>query len=235
MKKKLFNIIVIFLFYSCSNVDQFDKIDKRLFEGNSKLSAEFNFELNNKEEFGFIQNQIPAKLCNGRFPINTTFKLNDNSIETLLIFDRDCPEAEKSMMHSYTLPSIIILINGQDEIMLESNRINLVDLKHGIEEEIRNYAKNYGFDKFIAFQVYWDDKSSIDVRQKIFKDCIFSYQSYMQAIANEKYSKPIKNLTLNEIEDLKRNSRFAFYIKEKTKLKPPPPPPNYSIASDSVN
>lgn len=235
MKKILFYIVLIGLFYSCSTHEHSYNLDKRLFAGNSLLTAKFDFNLNKEELLDYLQSQIETDLCNKPTPINTSFQLIKSNIETLVLYDRECKTEEKRWSNCFPTPSFHILINYQGMILFEGTPNNLNQLTKSIELEINNNKEYYDFGKFLAFEIVWDIETPVNIRKEVFISCLSAYQNHMQSVSLKKHKKNIQDLNDSQIEDLKRNSRFAFYIREKPSLEPPPPPPDFSIVTDSIN
>lgn len=228
MNNIFFSIIIILVFNGCNHNQESIKINKELFSGNSLKSANFNFKLDYIDQFDFIQNQIDENLCNAVFPINTNFHIKDDYLETLLLYYRQCEVNEynnEPQMHSVPAPAINILINKKGQILLEGELVSFNKLQIDLEKEIKTF-NDYRYSRFIVFEIIWDNKTDIELRQEVFRNCLLAYQKYINKLSKEKYDKIISKLDKIELEDLKRNNRFALQI-QYTFIKPPPPPPEH--------
>lgn len=196
--------------------------------------ASFDFSLSLEEQFSALEQQLDQKLCDGIYPINTTFNWEGQQIKTALLYHQCCKDSHQVECRS--VPSIDLLINADGQLLLEGEPTHLDRLQDSIEIEIGNYLNDL-YPEYTAFRILWDSESDLEIRQTVFKNCLGAHQNFMAQKAEKRFGKSLAKLDGTELEELKKNHQFALYLHQAPAIEVPIPDwdPEVEIDSTAIN
>ena len=218
--------ILILTLVSCTQ----SKIDKlilceneiELLKGNSTLQVDFGLNMDNILEN--LQSQIDKNICNGVYPLNGHFRLTESeTIETLILTEKFCKDdTTYTEQPCVLIRTIQVFINENSQILFDGNLLELDRLSLNIAKKSREFFIKNGY-KYAAYQIYWDNKTPIEIRKSVYKEVVSGYLLAANNLSNSIFKKDICQLENEGIENIRR--QFRMVVSFKDNLPPLPPPP----------
>jgi len=216
MKNNFVLLIIIFLFFSCEDIQ--NKPIKKVGYCNNKLkliTAEnipnINLNLNNSKIYSIkqIENAFKNNICNKKLyytiPYNLKSKkilIGKNSIHLKLKIYKHC-----KTFYSGWNNNMLIYVNNDVKLAIDKNIIPKDSLSKYITQYYLNNKQNT-----IGILLQWDEQVKADTLTYYVSKIIDGYLDAAQKFSFRKFNKDICTLTEKEIQILKSDFPFDFEL-----------------------
>lgn len=119
--------------------------------------------------------------------------------------------------YSFNIP---IIINKDEKILVDYNHSTIEDLSLDIYKLIKEEYNPYHGSLNINFQIQ-NTSNSAALNKIVYYKAIEGYLDFMFDMSNEKYFKPLYQLTSEELDFLKQSANISLSYREEIDINPP--------------